>query len=209
MGPHSITLSIPDGMPILSSGGHRNAKEGTCFMEYTSVLAGLPFEHRPECTDRFLGAVMIEINDALSDTDRQRLTPLLGRCIGLVAPEHQTSQLRQLAHRILLRKLARTGVSDWVPPDMRYLISWLGYQLPVDVGLVDLATQVHEAFEEAMAELGIPNLWRNAEGKVEKPIKRLYFFGSSTVYHALGAPDCAATLDALAPAVSSGTLISS
>ena len=74
---------IPDGMPVLSRGKHRNPARGACFMEYTAVLAGEPFGDSPRCVDRELAAVLRHANDTLSDADRPRLLPLLGRAIGL------------------------------------------------------------------------------------------------------------------------------
>ncbi len=55
-------------------------------MEYTSLLAGESFSDAPLCVDRELAAVMRHANDKLSDADRQRLLPLLGRSVGLVVP---------------------------------------------------------------------------------------------------------------------------
>lgn len=52
-------------------------------MEYTSLLAGEPFSDAPACVDRELAAVLRHANDKLSDADRARLVPLLGRAIGL------------------------------------------------------------------------------------------------------------------------------
>jgi hypothetical protein len=75
--------AIPDGMPILSRGKHKNPARGACFMEYTALLAGEPFTDAPRCVDRELAAVLRHANDTLSDADRPRLLPLLGRAIGL------------------------------------------------------------------------------------------------------------------------------
>jgi len=74
---------VPDGMPVLSRGKHRNPARGACFMEYTALLAGEPFSDAPRCVDRELAAVLRHANDTLSDADRPRLLPLLGRSIGL------------------------------------------------------------------------------------------------------------------------------
>jgi hypothetical protein len=70
-------------MPVLSRGKHKNPSRGACFMEYTALLAGEPFSDSPRCVDRELAAVLRHANDTLSDTDRPRLVPLIGRCIGL------------------------------------------------------------------------------------------------------------------------------
>jgi hypothetical protein len=74
---------VPDAMPVLGRGKHKNPSRGACFMEYTALLAGEPFSDSPRCVDRELAAVLRHANDTLSDADRPRLVPLIGRCIGL------------------------------------------------------------------------------------------------------------------------------
>jgi hypothetical protein len=76
----------PASMPVLSRGRHRSPARGACFLEYTALLAGEPFTDAPGCVDGELAAVLRHANDRLSDGDRFRLTPLLGRAIGLVVP---------------------------------------------------------------------------------------------------------------------------
>jgi hypothetical protein len=75
---------IPELMPVLSRGKHKNPSKGACFLEYTSLLAGEPFSDSPGCVDRELAAVLRHANDLLGDADRPRLVPLLGRAVGLV-----------------------------------------------------------------------------------------------------------------------------
>jgi hypothetical protein len=75
---------IPDLLPVLSRGKHKNPSKGACFLEYTSLLAGEPFSDSPACVDRELAAVLRHANDLLADADRPRLVPLLGRAVGLV-----------------------------------------------------------------------------------------------------------------------------
>jgi hypothetical protein len=73
-------------MPVLSRGKHKDPARGACFLEYTALLAGEPFTDAPACVDRELAAILREANDLLSDADRPRLVPLLGRAVGLVVP---------------------------------------------------------------------------------------------------------------------------
>ena len=75
---------IPDLLPVLNRGKHKNPSKGACFLEYTSLLAGEPFSDSPACVDRELAAVLRHANDLLGDADRPRLVPLLGRAVGLV-----------------------------------------------------------------------------------------------------------------------------
>ena len=76
-------MPLPDAMPVLKRGRHKNQSRGACFMEYTALLAGEPFTDEPLCVDGELAAVLRGANDILSDVDRPLLVPLLGRAIGL------------------------------------------------------------------------------------------------------------------------------
>jgi hypothetical protein len=64
---------VPDGMPVLQSGGHLVPEDGACLMEYVSVLAGSTFSDHPPCTDPTLAAVARLVNDACTDAGRQPL----------------------------------------------------------------------------------------------------------------------------------------
>jgi hypothetical protein len=81
----SLRTAVPDALPVLERGSHRNPGHGACFMEYTSLLAGEPFSDEPRCVDPELAAVLRRANDRLPDAHRHLLLPLLGRSIGLVA----------------------------------------------------------------------------------------------------------------------------
>src|SRR6185312_15571754 len=83
MAEFSPAATVPAGLPLLSRGKHRNPSRGACFMEFTSLLAGVPFSDDPCCVDGELASVLRGANDKLSDADRPRLLPLLGRAIGL------------------------------------------------------------------------------------------------------------------------------
>lgn len=80
-------MTAPDFMPVLSRGAHDNPKQGACFMEFASYLAGEKFSDRPVCADPMLTEVAQRVNDSLSDTDRQKLLPLIPRVIGTRQPE--------------------------------------------------------------------------------------------------------------------------
>jgi hypothetical protein len=78
-----VATPVPDEMPVLKRGRHRNPSQGACFMEYTALLAGERFTDEPRCVDGELGAILRGANDKLSNVDRPLLVPLLGRAIGL------------------------------------------------------------------------------------------------------------------------------
>src|SRR3954451_11534994 len=73
----------PQLMPILSPGRHRNARHGACFMEMASFLAGERWSDHPRCTHPLLARLARLVNDATSDTSRQRLTVLIPEVVGL------------------------------------------------------------------------------------------------------------------------------
>jgi hypothetical protein len=74
---------FPEVMPILSAGRHRNPKQGACFMEFASYLAGERWSDRPACTHPLLAMLARDVNDLTSDEGRARLVHLIPRVVGL------------------------------------------------------------------------------------------------------------------------------
>lgn len=72
----------PAGLPVLGIGRHRTPEQGSCLMEYVSVLAGCRFSDHPRCTHPTLGALARGINDTTSDAGRLRLAMLAPELIG-------------------------------------------------------------------------------------------------------------------------------
>ena len=68
--------AAPTGLPVLSAGAHLAPEDGACLMEYVSVLAGERFADRPRCTDPLLAMLARLVNDATSDSGRNRLGEL-------------------------------------------------------------------------------------------------------------------------------------
>lgn len=66
-------LQPPTGLPALAAGAHVAPEDGTCLMEYASVLAGEPFSDHPRCTDPMLATLARLVNDATTDGGRHRL----------------------------------------------------------------------------------------------------------------------------------------
>jgi len=81
------TNRMPEGVPILSPGRHRNPKQGACFMEFASFLAGERWSDHPACTNATLAALARDINDLLSDTSRSRLVSYIPRVVGLTTDD--------------------------------------------------------------------------------------------------------------------------
>jgi hypothetical protein len=78
---------IPDGMPVLSPGRHRKLRQGACFMEFASYLAGETWSDHPQCTHPLLAFLARGVNDFTSDEERQHLTRLIPSVIGLTGPD--------------------------------------------------------------------------------------------------------------------------
>ena len=80
--------SVPDGVPVLSRGKHRSPKRGACFMEFASFLAGERWSDHPSCTHPLLAQLARQVNDELSDGDRQRLVRLVPSVVGRRGDDH-------------------------------------------------------------------------------------------------------------------------
>ena len=74
---------LPELVPVLSRGKHRNPRRGACFMELASYLAGERWSDHPACTHPLLAALARDVNDCTSDAGRARLVPLIPSVIGL------------------------------------------------------------------------------------------------------------------------------
>jgi hypothetical protein len=80
-------IRLPQLLPVLSRGKHRNPKKGACFMELASFMAGERWSDHPACTHPLLAALARHINDRTSDTNRQRLAGLIPSVIGLTSDD--------------------------------------------------------------------------------------------------------------------------
>jgi hypothetical protein len=78
-----VTVALPELVPVLSKGRHRNPRRGACFMELASYLAGERWSDHPRCTHPLLSAAARLVNDHTSDDARQELTVLVPSVIGL------------------------------------------------------------------------------------------------------------------------------
>lgn len=79
---------VPDGVPVLSRGRHRSPKRGACFMEFASFLAGERWSDHPSCTHPLLGHLARQVNDIVSDGNRQQLVSLIPKVVGRRGDEH-------------------------------------------------------------------------------------------------------------------------
>ena len=89
----------PTGVPLLRRGRHRDAQQGSCVMEYVSVLAGKRFSDRPSCTAPVLARLAQRINDALSDDGRPELALRAPRLASASGPDPTALVLEVLGQR--------------------------------------------------------------------------------------------------------------
>ena len=80
-------VTMPELVPVLSRGKHRNARRGACFMEMASFLAGERWSDHPSCTHPLLAGMARLVNDTVSDQLRPRLVPLIPSVIGLTSED--------------------------------------------------------------------------------------------------------------------------
>lgn len=78
---------LPQLVPVLSRGKHRNPRRGACFMEQASYLAGERWSDHPACTHPLLAALARDVNDYTSDDARGRLAGLIPSVIGLTSDD--------------------------------------------------------------------------------------------------------------------------
>lgn len=78
---------VPDLVPQLSRGKHRNPRKGACFMELASYLAGERWSDHPACTHPLLATMARLVNDHTTDAGRDRLGRLVPSVIGLTSDD--------------------------------------------------------------------------------------------------------------------------
>lgn len=78
---------VPEVVPELSRGKHRNPRKGACFMEYASYLAGERWSDHPACTHPLLAALGRLVNDHTSDEGRGQLVELIPSVVGLTSDD--------------------------------------------------------------------------------------------------------------------------
>lgn len=81
------TSRVPDMVPLLSRGKHRNPRKGACFMEFASFVAGERWSDHPSCTHPLLASLARLINDYTTDDGRHHLTALVPSVIGLTSDD--------------------------------------------------------------------------------------------------------------------------
>ncbi|MBW9205145.1 hypothetical protein KV097_04255 [Mumia sp. zg.B17] len=79
--------SVPELVPVLSPGKHRNPRKGACFMEFASYLAGEKWSDQPACTHPLLAGLARLVNDNVTDDTRTSMVELVPKVVGLNSPD--------------------------------------------------------------------------------------------------------------------------
>lgn len=144
--PRSLSLDIaPTGMPILSAGRHRNPRQGACFMEFASYLAGERWSDHPACTHPVLAALARDVNDLTGDEARNGLSGHIHRVVGLNGAD--SAESRELAAVIAVR--AATAALPVVSLERQRALAAGILNVLAKVDRPGLAAQAAEAFAQA------------------------------------------------------------
>ena len=92
----SVAL-VPEVVPVLSRGKHRNSRKGACFMEMASYLAGERWSDHPGCTHPLVATVARLVNDYT--TDEHRSPPGRVDPVGHRADDHRPAPTPVIALR--------------------------------------------------------------------------------------------------------------
>ncbi len=130
------SVSSPEMLPILSRGKHRTMRQGACFMEMASFLAGERWSDHPSCTHPLLAELARHVNDFTSDDNRHQLAVLIPSVVGLTSddvrmdarialrcaaaalPVASAERQNALAVAILAADLVLTELGGWPDGDL-------------------------------------------------------------------------------------------
>lgn len=125
-------MNVPESLPSLSAGAHDADAGEACVMEYVSVLAGEPWSDRPECTHPLLAHEARTANDLLTDADRSRLVPLVGRLFG-AADDSPTLRARlRLAQARQVLRLVEPSLRAAVTPYVEHAEALVDLPVPLE-----------------------------------------------------------------------------
>jgi hypothetical protein len=87
-------VGLPDHLPRLNRGAHREDSGGACAMEAAAWLAGEPWSDRPRSVHPVVAQVARTVNDSVSDDERQTLWPLIVASVDTARPRHPVLSMR-------------------------------------------------------------------------------------------------------------------
>lgn len=87
-------IELPDHLPRLNRGAHREDSGGACAMEAAAWLAGESWSDRPRSVHPVVAQVARTVNDGVCDEERQTLWPLIMASLDTARPRHPILSLR-------------------------------------------------------------------------------------------------------------------
>jgi hypothetical protein len=75
-------MNIPDFIPVLGRGNHASPESGACVMEMVSFIAGENWTDMPECVQHDIARLAQQVNDFVSDDNRNKIAHMIPRFIG-------------------------------------------------------------------------------------------------------------------------------
>jgi hypothetical protein len=144
------STTIPDLVPRLSAGAHRNPRRGACFMEFASYLAGERWSDHPQCTDPVLATLARIVNDAVSDQRRAELVIHIPRVVGLRGDDLHVGRLVALRAAIAALPVASMDRQRALAIGILSLRRELGHRIP---------SQLAPAAQQALDEVPDAAAW--------------------------------------------------
>jgi hypothetical protein len=103
-------MNVPDFIPTLSHGKHRDPAQGACIMEMVAFLAGEEHTDHPQCVHEELISLGISTNDFVSNDNRNRLALLIPIFMN-------TRDLKMVYLRRRVQAEVLPEFSEWVGPE--------------------------------------------------------------------------------------------
>ncbi len=167
-----VTMStFPEVMPVLSAGRHRTPRQGACFMEFASFLAGERWSDHPSCTHPALAGLARDVNDLVSDSARGELVPLIHRVIGLNSDNERLSAI------VAMRSAAAA-----------YPIASVERQRAIAAGMLNLLAAVDDDRLRALAEQSFSQApdgerWARRFLEATKSVRRFDAHAAAAITH--------------------------
>jgi hypothetical protein len=192
-----MSIVIPAGMPVISHGAHNDPAEGTCIMEYVSILAGERFSDHPRTAYGLLGGVARSCNDAYDDGGvlLQGLAPLAVRFIGtrkaadaynaLYAGHGLGGNIAALDARLGMWAMSR--VAAYIPEDVRLRVQQFAAHLDAHLDGDVAFVPPHDLFNRVDKELHDTRILYPAMGAVYRLTKAFVENDCCADHHIAGA----------------------
>jgi hypothetical protein len=163
----SRVADLPDLVPVLSAGRHRNPRKGACFMEMASYLAGERWSDHPNCTHPLLASLARMVNDCLPDAARPRIIGLIPDVVGLIGDSLEIDvaiATRAAAAALPVAPAARQNVMAVGLLTSQRILSTLG----------DGYEDLHEMCREAFASAPDAHAWALRYAREAKTTERTF-----------------------------------